>query len=124
MRFAHLQHMREAKRRRFVNDPLFPLHLELHRLDCLGSHGHLDIYRFGMQEWLTERARPEPLAPLLTGRDVLNVGIPAGPEIGRILEATRDAQLEGTLASREQALTWLRGLATGEADETDPGPSP
>jgi poly(A) polymerase len=43
-------------------------------------------------------------APLVTGRDLLQMGIPQGPRIGRVLEAIREAQMVGEIATREDAL--------------------
>ncbi len=54
-----------------------------------------------------EVARPPRL---VTGRDVMSLlGIPAGPEVGRLLEAVREAQAEGQVRTREEALEFVRG---------------
>ncbi|MFH0910077.1 MAG: CCA tRNA nucleotidyltransferase [Planctomycetota bacterium] len=108
MRLASLQEMREAKRRRALRDPLFSLHLELHRLDCLASHGDLAPYEYALRAWEEERARPEPEAPLLTGHDLIALGHAPGPRFSVILEAVEDARLEGRLATREEALAFVR----------------
>jgi putative nucleotidyltransferase with HDIG domain len=50
-------------------------------------------------------ARPPPL---VTGRDVMSVlGIPPGPQVGQLLEAVREAQAEGQLRTRDEALAFL-----------------
>ncbi len=49
-----------------------------------------------------------PLMPLLTGRDLLALGLPPGRQVGRILGEVRQAQLEGHLSSPEAALAWAR----------------
>ncbi|HKW30408.1 MAG TPA: CCA tRNA nucleotidyltransferase, partial [Verrucomicrobiae bacterium] len=46
MQFKDVKQMRKATLRRLLMRKTFPLELELHRLDCLGSHGHLDHYEF------------------------------------------------------------------------------
>ena len=46
--------------------------------------------------------------PLVTGRDVLALGVPPGPEVGRLLEAVAQAQFENPALSREEALELLR----------------
>jgi tRNA nucleotidyltransferase (CCA-adding enzyme) len=52
-----------------------------------------------------------PLPPLLSGKDLAALGVSAGPAMGRLLERIRDAQLDGVLASaddaREAVLRWL-----------------
>lgn len=51
--------------------------------------------------------------PLLLGRDVLALGVPAGPEVGRWIRRVEEQRDEGLLHSREQALDWLRLQVTG-----------
>jgi len=108
MRFSHLAKMREAKRRRFLRDPLFPLHLELHRLDCVASHGKLDCYRFAGSAWQQEQARTPEREPLLKGTDLIAMGFAPGPRMGRILAAVEDARLEDKIATPGDARTWVR----------------
>lgn len=74
MHFAALPHMRTAKRRRFLQEDLFELHLELHRIDCAGSHSILTTYDFARQALEEERARPPEPEPLLSGRDLIALG--------------------------------------------------
>jgi poly(A) polymerase len=107
MRFVHLSGMREAKRRRAVQDALFPLHLELHRLDCLGSHRKLDAYEYGLEAYRGEQSRPPVREPLLRGTDLLAAGYTPGPLMGRILRAVEDARLEGAVATRDEGLAWV-----------------
>jgi poly(A) polymerase/tRNA nucleotidyltransferase (CCA-adding enzyme) len=45
--------------------------------------------------------------PLLTGHDLLDRGVPQGPEIGRLLRAVREAQAAGELTSRAEALRYV-----------------
>src|SRR6202790_4580735 len=51
LRFKDVGQMRQATLKRFVRLPKFDEHLELHRLDCLASHGSLYAYNF-VQEFL------------------------------------------------------------------------
>jgi len=107
MRFTHLRAMREAKRRRALQDGLFPLHLELHRLDCLGSHHMTEVYEFALEAYTREQARPPVRGPLLRGTDLMAAGYSPGPEMGTILKAVEDARLENRVATREDALAWV-----------------
>ena len=50
-----------------------------------------------------------PLVPLLSGRDLLGIGLVPGPEIGTLLSAVRERQLNGEISSPEAALAWARG---------------
>ena len=112
MRFASVQKMRPAKWRRLLADPNFPLELELHRLDCSACHGFLDNYL-----WLLDRMNelhmsntPALPPPLLTGRDLIGLGIQPGPAMGKLLNRLRDLQLEGEISSREEALEAVKKL--------------
>jgi tRNA nucleotidyltransferase/poly(A) polymerase len=108
MAFKDVQHMRVARLKRFMARPGFEDELELHRVDCTGSHGMLDNYVF-LRAKEEEFAR-EPLIPkpLVTGHDLIALGVKPGPKIGELLEAAETRQLEGGFANREEALEWLR----------------
>jgi poly(A) polymerase len=103
MRFGAVEAMKKATLKRFVRLPCFDQHLELHRLDCLSSHRHLDSYEF-VQRFL-DQTPPEQVRPerLLTGDDLLAMGLPPGPDFARILRGIEDAQLEGQLSTKEEA---------------------
>lgn len=108
MKFAHVRDMRRSRLRRFVEQPDFKDHLELHRLDCLSSHGLLDNHDFAQQHYERVQAE-EPFVPLLTGRDLIAAGYEPGPVFGKVLAEVRELQHEGVLADREQALAFARG---------------
>jgi poly(A) polymerase len=108
MRFKDAGNMRESTLKRFLRLPRFDEHLELHRLDCLASHGRLDTWRFirdKLAEMPGEELKPPPL---VTGRDLIAEGYRPGPLFGRILAAVEDAQLECRIRSREEALALVR----------------
>ena len=103
MRFGHVESMRKATLKRFVRLPNFDEHLELHRLDCLASHSHLDSYGF-VQRFL-EETPPEEVRPrrLLTGDDLLAMGYRPGPQFARMLSRVEDVQLEGQITTTQEA---------------------
>ena len=108
LRFKDVFEMRPATLKRFVRLARFDEHLELHRLDCLASHGILDGYEFikrFLAETPAEQVRP---ARLVSGDDLKEMGFPAGPVYREILQAIEDAQLDGRLSSREEALEFIR----------------
>jgi poly(A) polymerase len=108
MHLAHVPQMRESKRKRFVRQPGFDDLMELCRADCLGSHGDLSIIA-EILAYLEELAPEASMPPrLITGEDLLALGHSPGPRFREILTAVEDAQLEGTLSSREAALAWVR----------------
>ena len=107
MRFRNVRDMRASTLKRFMRQPLFPNLLELHRLDCLGSHGKLDLYEFcrGRLDEADEEALQPPR--LVNGRDLIAMGLEPGPRFQEILRAVEDEQLEGRLLDRDQALRWV-----------------
>jgi poly(A) polymerase len=108
MRFADAEHMKESTLKRFLRLPRFDEHLELHRIDCLSSHGNLELYDFvreRRQQMPEEEIRP---APLLTGDDLIALGYEPGPQFREILSAVEDAQLEDALHSKDEALAFVR----------------
>jgi poly(A) polymerase len=100
--------MRKSTLKRFIRLPQFPEHLELHRLDCQASHGRLDAYEL-VRDFLAETP-PDEVRPtrLLTGDDLNEMGYAPGPQYQKILAALEDAQLEGTLTTREAAMAFVR----------------
>jgi len=108
MRFSAVGRMRESTVKRFLRMPKFDEHLELHRLDCVSSHGGLDNYEFMRRK--RNEVPPEQLRPprILTGRDLIAAGYRPGPEFSKMLDAAEDAQLEGRVHTREEALALIQ----------------
>jgi tRNA nucleotidyltransferase/poly(A) polymerase len=108
MRFSHVHQMRESTLKRMLRLNRFEEHLELHRLDCASSHGHLDNYEFAKTKF--EQSAPEELRParLVTGDDLIAAGYPPGPDFSRMLEVAEDAQLEARIHSKEEGLELVR----------------
>jgi poly(A) polymerase len=107
MRFVDVAAMRRSTLRRLVGAPTFPDEIELHRLDCCASHGDLVNYRYLTDFRRQMEAEPVLPEPWITGRDVMALGVPEGPEVGRWRKAAYDLQLEGSLPDRAALLAWL-----------------
>ncbi len=107
MRFAAVPEMKNATLRKWVGAPTFPLELELHRIDCISSHGSLDHY--GQIKDFREDLAQEPALPppLVRGKDLMQRGISSGPIMGRLLQRIYDQQLEGVFDTSESADRWL-----------------
>lgn len=99
---------RVATRRRKMQDPLFPLLLELTRLDTIASFGQMELYQYCLSEYQEELARPKPPKPTLTGRDLLDAGLKPGPIFKVILDAAMEHELVTPFTNRDEALEWLR----------------
>ena len=108
MRFGDVERMKPSTFKKFIRLPRFGEHLVLHRLDCESSHGNLRIYdltRSRIEELTPEALHP---APLLGGDDLIAAGYVPGPLFKRILSALEDAQLEGRLLTKSDALKYVR----------------
>jgi poly(A) polymerase len=108
LRLISAPEMRTSTLKRFLREEGIEELLELARIDALSSSGDLRPYEFCRQK-LSELG-PEQIAPprLLTGRDLIDLGLQPGPRFKEILHAVEDAQLEGRLRTPEDALSWVR----------------
>ncbi len=108
MRFKDAPQMRESTLKRFLRIENFPEHLELHHLDCLSSHGHLDNYELVKKK--LEELPPAELKPppLITGADLIAAGYQPGPIFARILATVEDAQLESKIRTPDEAMALVR----------------
>ena len=107
MRIRHVREMRPSKLKRLLRAPYFPELLELHRADCLASHGKLDLYEF-CREQLVESDEQTLRPPiLLSGRELIAEGFVPGPVFREIFSALEDAQLEGRVSNRDEALEFV-----------------
>ena len=109
MQFGDVMQMKQSTLKRFLRLPKFEEHLALHRADCLSSHGKLDLYAFAKEKY--EELSEEQIRPrlLLTGDDLIASGYKPGPQFRAMLEVAEDAQLEGSVASKGEALGLVRG---------------
>ncbi len=108
LRFKDAPQMKPATLKRFVRLDRFEEHLELHRLDCTSSHGNLENYEL-VKRFLAETP-PEIVRPprLVTGTDLIALGLPPGPSFHAILEAVEEAQLNGKVTTKEAAIQLVR----------------
>ena len=89
----------------------------LAKADCLGRPGPFDC---SAMDWFLSRARAlgvehTPPAQLLLGRHVLALGLEPGPRIGRILSEVYEQQLDGAIATVEDAIEAAKQII-GEAN--------
>ena len=103
--------------------PTFPVELELHRIDCLASHGKLDNYDFLKTTLATMPADVIKPAPLVTGHDLLALGFTPGPLVGAVLQEVAELQLEEQLQSPAAALDYARQRLAGAPPSIPPAPA-
>jgi poly(A) polymerase len=109
MQFGDVMKMKQSTLKRFLRLPHFEEHLALHYADVMSAHGQLGMYEYARRHY--EELGQEQIRPklLLTGEDLIAAGYEPGPRFKAMLEAAEDAQLEGAVASREDALALVRG---------------
>jgi len=108
MRFADAPKMKASTLKRFFRLEGFEEHLALHKMDCLAGPGNLDHWNFVRERWETmpeETVRPRPL---ITGRELIAAGYMPGARFKEMLRAVEDAQLEGAIATEEDAMRMVR----------------
>jgi poly(A) polymerase len=108
MRFADVEQMRDSTLKRFFRLHRFDEHLALHRMDALASNRNLHYWQFAHDRWQSmphEVLRPQPL---ITGRELIAAGYQPGEKFREMLRAAEDAQLEGSIATTEAALNFVR----------------
>jgi poly(A) polymerase len=110
MKFKDVLQMKPATLKRFARLNRFDEHLELHRLDCLSSHRMLENYDF-VRRFNEETPAAEIRPPrLVTGDDLLAIGLRPGPLFKEILNAVEEAQLNDSIRTREEALILAKSL--------------
>jgi len=108
MRFKDVQKMNKSTLRKLMGAETFDLELELHRLDCAGSHRKLDNHQFLLGK--ADEMKNEPILPekWITGKELRELGVPPGPKMGDVLQLAYDAQLEGRFPDRAALLDWIK----------------
>lgn len=104
MQFMHVKQMRNATVKRFMSSPNFAQELELHRVDCASSNGFTDNYEFLLTKQKEFANQPIIPAPLITGQDLIDLGLTPGPLFKEILNTIQTLQLDDQLSTKQQAI--------------------
>jgi poly(A) polymerase len=102
--------MRPSKLKMMLVHPGIRELLQLHRADAVASGRSTDHVEYCEQllgEWSEADLNPEPF---VSGHDLRRVGLEPGPKYKEILDKVREAQLDGTITSRSQALEMVKRL--------------
>jgi tRNA nucleotidyltransferase (CCA-adding enzyme) len=88
------------------------------RADCLGRRP--GTFEPVAMEWFRERVREldvavRPPEPILRGRDLVALGVAPGPEVGRLLKAVYERQLDGAVRTLDEAREEARRILSSEA---------
>jgi poly(A) polymerase len=99
--------LRESKLKRILAEPGIDDLLALHRADALASSGntkHVDYCRYYLENQPSGPINPPPL---ITGHDLVRHGLKEGPQFKTLLDRIREAQLDGEIQSKREALEWV-----------------
>jgi tRNA nucleotidyltransferase/poly(A) polymerase len=91
--------------------------LALHRADAAAtgrSVEHVEFCERKLGEWTPEELTP---LPLLTGDDLREMELSPGPQFKRLLDAVREAQLDGLVTTKEQAMELVRSVRAGSVSD-------
>lgn len=108
MRFIDIPKWRKATMRKLVGSDTFPLELELHRVDCEGSHAILTNYDLLVAFRETMANEPVLPDPWLTGRDLIDLGLKPGKQFKEILDEAYQHQMNDESPNKETLLIWLK----------------
>jgi poly(A) polymerase len=107
---ANARQMRPSKLKAILSQAGIHDLVVLHRADALASGKSVDHVEYCEQllrAWTPEDLNPPPL---ITGGDLRVLGVLPGPRYKELLDTVREAQLDGTITNREEALELLRRL--------------
>ena len=109
MRIHEFNKMRNAKKIRLIEEPLFEELLDLLRADIMVVKDKsiiTDICNFRENY----KKKSKPVTKLINGHDVMAFGIPASPMIAEILTSIEDLVLEGEIVTRDDALEFIENM--------------
>ncbi|MCF7836902.1 CCA tRNA nucleotidyltransferase [Candidatus Gracilibacteria bacterium] len=111
MNFFDIPKMRLARKHEFFVHPWFPDLVRLTAADIRGtSPADFSLQRKVVKEWkihLNEKLLPAP-KPLLNGDEISReLCVTKGPALGRLTRILRDAEIEGLVRSRKEAVEFL-----------------
>ena len=108
--FKDAQKMRLSKLKRLFAEEGYPELAELCRIDALASSGVLSDYYY-CHEMFSKLTREEiKPKPLITGHDLIDMGLKPGPVFKDILTKIEDEQLESNLNTKEAAIEKVKTL--------------
>ncbi len=102
--------LRESKLKRILAEPGIGELLALHRADAIASTGDVDAIDYCEAYLRDQPTGPIHPEPLLSGHDLVRHGLSPGPRFKEILELAYDAQLEGVIRGKKDALDWVDRL--------------
>ena len=100
--------MRPSKLKTLLIHPGIRELFELHRADAIAaerSTDHVEYCEQLLHEWTKEELDPPPY---ITGDDLIEAGYKPGPMFKKVLDGVREAQLDGTIRTKEEGWVLVR----------------
>ncbi|HJO94114.1 MAG TPA: CCA tRNA nucleotidyltransferase [Victivallales bacterium] len=110
MRFGVVHEMRVSKYIALMAEPTFPLELELHRIDCLSSHMNVENFIFLIDKLIEQKGETKLPPPLITGNDLIKLGLKPGPIFNKLLNNIRVKQIEKSINTKKEAIRTVKEL--------------
>jgi poly(A) polymerase len=106
-RFRAVRNMNTSELKRFFRQPRFEDQLRLEHICMSAGSGEMDSYNYALRKyegWTRDDMSP---APLISGADLIALGLSPGPLFKSILTQVEDEQLEGRLRDRAEAVSFV-----------------
>jgi len=110
-RAADFLTLKVAARKRLVADRLWDQVVLQWRAGVI-EHSYCDSIEWEASHLRGDGIGVNPL-PLISGDDLIAMGLAPGPNFRRWLDGVYDAQLEGAVTTRDQAMAWIRCCSGG-----------
>ena len=105
-KFREVFSMREATIYRWMKHPSFPVLMRFHALDALSFDGNQAGLEFVKKIYPEAKKRFE-MKPLVTGDDLVRMGMHPGRQFTEILNSVEDLSLEGKFKNKDEALEYV-----------------
>lgn len=98
------ERLARSRLKRLLCEPGIDELLSLHRAIAVATTGDLSHVAYCERYRRDQPNGPLDPVPLVNGRDLIEAGIRPGPRFSLILEQLRDAQLDGTITTKDEAI--------------------
>ena len=114
------ERLARSRLKRLLCEPGIDELMTLHRAIAIATTGDVGHVAYCERYRLDQPEGPLDPAPLVNGRDLIEVGVYPGPGFALILERIRDAQLDGAITTKAEAVALARSSVTAENPKSVP----
>jgi len=116
MKLYSFGEMRKAKKIRLIEHQYFSQLYQTYKADRSGrlkseeavKEEMRDVDEFLKEYETMQKVKPRPKVRLVTGFDVMQLGVKEGIQVGKLLTAVEDEIIEGKITTRDEAINWLK----------------